>query len=126
MAPTLFPAVALPVPLHLVKDTHESDAVSSALHAKILSPDQVTVYDVDAGGDSETALPEPFPQATTTADDRRFPLVLLFPSKDSQVIEFADLPDDWPSYGSVAVVDGTWRRAKRMVVVPRALLVHSL
>ncbi|KAJ1953645.1 hypothetical protein GGI12_005969 [Dipsacomyces acuminosporus] len=90
------PHIQLPFRLAVVKHPKELDGKSTAIHAKIVAPE-----DVDIITYSDSALDD--------VDVER--AVLLFPGADAKDIAAVD-PD---SFDRALVIDGTWSQAKSMV-----------
>ncbi|KAJ1955883.1 hypothetical protein EC988_001641 [Linderina pennispora] len=90
------PQIRLPFKLTVLKHPGENDGKSTALHAKVIAPEdvQVTIY-------SEDVLSEIDTERT----------VLLFPGPDATDISEVDLA----SYDHAIVIDGTWQQARGMV-----------
>ncbi|RKP37609.1 DTW domain-containing protein, partial [Dimargaris cristalligena] len=89
------PQVKLPVKLDILKHHHEKDGKSTAVHAKILAPEDTTIYS--------------YPNNPITIDDPSRCL-LLFPGPDAHTLEQID-PQ---SFDRVIVIDGTWKQARAM------------
>ncbi|KAG0050862.1 DTW domain-containing protein 1 [Gryganskiella cystojenkinii] len=88
------PHLKLPIKLDIIKHEQERDGKSTALHAKILAPDDVEVY----------AFKE-MPKYENV--DR---LLLLFPSPGAKQLSEID-PS---SFDKLVVIDGTWDQANKM------------
>ncbi|KAI8063896.1 DTW domain-containing protein [Gongronella butleri] len=88
------PTVHLPVPLDVIKHENELDGKSTAVHARILAPDDVQLY-------THGNIPEyEHPERT----------LLLFPGPDAKTL--SEIPRE--SFDRIVVVDGTWRQAQRI------------
>ncbi|KAK9728471.1 hypothetical protein K7432_001015 [Basidiobolus ranarum] len=90
------PSLKLPVKLDILKHEKESDSKSTAIHAKILAPE-----------DAEIIL---FPSQTPQYENPERTL-LLYPSEDALTLNEIDPT----SFDRILVVDGTWSQAKIMV-----------
>ncbi|KAJ2897050.1 hypothetical protein GGI21_001381 [Coemansia aciculifera] len=90
------PQIRLPFKLDVVKHEGEKDGKSTALHAKVMAPEDVTVIAYS-------------PDCLDNVDVER--TALLFPGPDATNI--ADM--DPASYDKVIVIDGTWKQAKGML-----------
>ncbi|KAI8052404.1 DTW domain-containing protein [Syncephalis plumigaleata] len=90
------PTVSLPVHLDVIKHSREKDGKSTAIHAKILARDDVTMH----------SYPDDVPNYP---DDGR--TLLLFPGHNARSL--VDI--DPASFDRLVVVDGTWNQAKAMV-----------
>lgn len=103
------PRVVLPLHVHIIKHHLELQSKSTAVHAKILAPDSVTIY-------AYPEIPE-LPDPATT--------VLAFPSADA--VDVSEL--DVSSITSVVFIDSTWFQAKpivRVSAMSRELLTHRM
>ncbi|RKP09122.1 DTW domain-containing protein [Thamnocephalis sphaerospora] len=90
------PTVQLPVKLDVVKHVKEKDGKSTAVHAKILAPDDVEIH----------AYPDNVPDYDCSGRT-----LLLFPGEDARCLE--DIEPG--SFDRLVVIDGTWNQAKAMV-----------
>ncbi|KAJ2029581.1 hypothetical protein IWW57_001657, partial [Coemansia sp. S610] len=90
------PQIRLPFKLDVVKHEGEKDGKSTALHAKVMAPEDVQVIAF-----SPTCLDDVDVERTA----------LLYPGPDATNI--ADM--DPASFDKVIVIDGTWRQAKGML-----------
>ncbi|GJJ78825.1 hypothetical protein EMPS_11184 [Entomortierella parvispora] len=88
------PHLKLPIKLDVIKHEQERDGKSTALHAKILAPDDVEVYAFKDMPKYENV-------------DR---LLLLFPSPEAKQLSEID-PS---SFDKLVVIDGTWEQANKM------------
>ena len=95
----VIPQVILPVKIDIVKDRRESNSKSTAVHAKIISPNEITLYD-----DNET-LPEYDAEKT----------VLVFPSKEA--IPLQELPNH-KRISRIVFIDATWKQAHQLSKSP--------
>jgi hypothetical protein len=100
------PVVRLPKRVSIIKHRGEIDGKSTAVHARILAPRDVSIYN--------------YPDLPHQADLSR--AVLLFPSKESQPIESID-PS---SFDHVVFVDSTWFQANSILQVISLLFLSSL
>ncbi len=86
-----------------MKHKGESGTKSTALHAKVLAPDDVELHDANVTDRGKTAtFPRHFDAQRT---------LLLFPTPNAKPI--SEYPAD--SFDSVIVVDGTWRQANAIL-----------
>ncbi|KAJ2189464.1 hypothetical protein IW139_002458 [Coemansia sp. RSA 353] len=90
------PQIRLPFKLDVVKHPNELDGKSTAVHAKIVAP-----QDVDIITFTDTCLDGVDVQTTA----------LLFPGPDAQDVAEMDMT----SIERVVVIDGTWSQAKAMM-----------
>ncbi|KAJ2755669.1 hypothetical protein GGI19_001463 [Coemansia pectinata] len=90
------PQIRLPFKLDVVKHEGEKDGKSTALHAKVMAPEDVEIIAYSAN-------------CLDDVDVER--TALLFPGPDATNI--ADM--DPASFDKVIVIDGTWRQAKGML-----------
>ncbi|KAI8323979.1 DTW-domain-containing protein [Martensiomyces pterosporus] len=90
------PHIRLPFKLSVVKHANELDGKSTAIHSKIVAPEDVEIISY-----SETALSEIDAERT----------VLLFPGPDAKDIAEVDRK----TFDRAVVIDGTWAQAKSMV-----------
>ncbi|CAO3648514.1 unnamed protein product [Cunninghamella echinulata] len=88
------PTLQLPVKLDVIKHEKEIDGKSTAIHAKVLAPNDVTLY-----GYSDIPTYEQ-PERT----------LLLFPGPNAKTLK--EIPRE--SFDRIVVLDGTWRQATRM------------
>ncbi|KAF9993065.1 DTW domain-containing protein 1 [Entomortierella chlamydospora] len=88
------PQLKLPIKIDVIKHENERDGKSTALHAKILAPDDVEVYGWKSMPRYENV-------------DR---LLLLFPSPGAKTLSEID-PS---SFDKLVVIDGTWEQANKM------------
>ncbi|KFH62761.1 hypothetical protein MVEG_11287 [Podila verticillata NRRL 6337] len=88
------PQLKLPIHLDIIKHEQERDGKSTALHAGVLAPRDVTVYEWNQ-----------MPQYENV--DR---LLLLFPSEGAKQLSEIDPA----SFDKLVVIDGTWDQAKKM------------
>ncbi|KAL1924253.1 uncharacterized protein VTP21DRAFT_7288 [Calcarisporiella thermophila] len=84
------PLVNLPIKLDIIKHEQERDGKSTAVHAKIISPNDVEIY-------PHTAVPD------YEGED----VVLLYPGPTAKRI-------DKLNFKKLVVIDGTWRQASSM------------
>ncbi|ORX85218.1 DTW-domain-containing protein [Basidiobolus meristosporus CBS 931.73] len=92
----LIPNVNLPFKLDVIKHQAERDGKSTAIHAKIVAPQDVEIY----------TYPNELPDLTNLEDT-----LLLFPSKDAKPM--SEIPRE--SFSRVIVVDGTWKQASSIL-----------
>lgn len=90
------PSIRLPFKLDVIKHKMEGDGKSTAIHAKIVAPEDVDIVQYEEG-------------CLEGADLER--TALLFPGPDAENI--ADI--DPASFDKVLVIDGTWSQAKSMI-----------
>ncbi|KAI8645598.1 DTW domain-containing protein [Parasitella parasitica] len=88
------PSVKLPVHLDVIKHHKELDGKSTAIHARIIAPDDVEVHT--------------WPQIPAFENPER--TLLLFPGPNAK--KFTDLPRE--SFDKIVVIDGTWAQAKQI------------
>ncbi|ORZ29070.1 DTW domain-domain-containing protein [Lobosporangium transversale] len=88
------PQLKLPIKIDVIKHEQERDGKSTALHAKILAPQDVEVYGWKSMPKYEDV-------------DR---LLLLFPSPDAKRLSEIDPA----SFDKLVVIDGTWDQANKM------------
>ncbi|KAI8343237.1 DTW domain-containing protein [Chlamydoabsidia padenii] len=88
------PTVKLPVHLDVIKHERELDGKSTAIHARVLAPDNVTLYGYN--------------QIPTYDQPER--TLLLFPGPNAKTLK--EIPRE--SFDRIVVLDGTWRQATRM------------
>ncbi|CEP14762.1 hypothetical protein [Parasitella parasitica] len=88
------PSVKLPVHLDVIKHHKELDGKSTAIHARIISPDDVQIHI--------------WPQIPDFTDPER--TLLLFPGPDAK--NLTDVPRE--SFDKIVVIDGTWKQAKQI------------
>ncbi|KAF9188160.1 DTW domain-containing protein 1 [Haplosporangium sp. Z 767] len=88
------PQLKLPIKLDIIKHEQERDGKSTALHAKILAPEDVEVYAWQEMPKYENV-------------DR---LLLLFPSPGAKQLSEIDPT----SFDKLVVIDGTWEQANKM------------
>ncbi|KAF9271960.1 DTW domain-containing protein 1 [Mortierella alpina] len=96
------PQLKLPIKLDIIKHEQERDGKSTALHAKILAPQDVEVY----------AFKE-MPKYENV--DR---LLLLFPCPEAKQLSEIDPA----SFDKLVVIDGTWEQANKMAKSDSPLL----
>lgn len=109
------PRVALPLELLVVKHWQELEGKSTAIHAKLLAPAQVTLAVFDPVRSSPLIRPFASPPADPS-DHAKFVVdpvrdVVLFP--DGEAAGVAQI--DWTHVRRLVVIDGTWRQAKAML-----------
>ncbi|KAL0088064.1 DTW domain-containing protein [Phycomyces blakesleeanus] len=85
------PTVNLPVHLDVIKHERELDGKSTAIHARVIAPEDVSIYT--------------WKNAPTYEHPER--TLLLFPGPDAKTL--AEIPRD--SFDRVVVIDGTWSQA---------------
>ncbi|CAO3598348.1 unnamed protein product [Absidia cylindrospora] len=86
--------VKLPVPLDVIKHERELDGKSTAIHARVLSPNDVNLYGYN--------------QIPTYEHPER--TLLLFPGPNAKTLD--EIPR--ASFDRIVVLDGTWKQAGRM------------
>ncbi|KAG0317044.1 hypothetical protein BG000_004656, partial [Podila horticola] len=91
---SVVPQLKLPIRLDIIRHEQERDGKSTALHAAVLAPRDVTVYEW-------TQMPQ-------YEDVDR--LLLLFPSEGAKQLSEIDPA----SFDKLVVIDGTWDQAKKM------------
>ncbi|KAF9428047.1 DTW domain-containing protein 1 [Podila epigama] len=91
---SVVPQLKLPIHLDIIKHEQERDGKSTALHAGVLAPTDVSVYEWNK-------MPE-------YQDVDR--LLLLFPSEGAKQLSEIDPA----SFDKLIVIDGTWEQAKKM------------
>ncbi|KAF7723668.1 DTW domain-containing protein 1 [Apophysomyces ossiformis] len=100
MARSDVPQLQLPVQLDVIKHEQELDGKSTAIHARIIAPDDVEIlswgsmasYEENANHDIARTL-------------------LLFPGPDAKTLE--EIPRE--TFNRVVVIDGTWKQAKKIL-----------
>jgi DTW domain-containing protein YfiP len=92
------PQVCLPLHVELIKHVSELDSKSTALHAKLLAQDHVTLY----------SYPHQFPEHVL--EDA----IMLFPNSRSISMDKVN----WSKMRRVVVLDGTWSQVKGMNLHP--------
>jgi hypothetical protein len=116
----------LPLHIFILKHAQELDSKSTAIHAKLLAPDHVSVYQFFKEGQeaengrfrsqAETVLDESQLRTLITKDPESF--VILFPDESS--VQFKDFEKtsltegrrrDLSKIRNVIVIDGTWSQA---------------
>ncbi|CAG8471535.1 12937_t:CDS:2 [Funneliformis caledonium] len=85
------PYLKLPIKIDVIKHSKELEGKSTVAHAKIIAPDDVSIY-------SNLEIPK-------YENPNR--LLLLFPGPDSKTLN--EIPKD--SFDKLLVVDGTWQQA---------------
>ncbi|ORZ23443.1 DTW domain-domain-containing protein [Absidia repens] len=91
---TQVPTVKLPVHLDVIKHEKEHDGKSTAIHARVLAPEDVSLYG--------------YGQIPTYEQPER--TLLLFPGPNAKTLN--EIPRE--SFDRIVVLDGTWRQATRM------------
>lgn len=94
----LLPHVVLPVPVDVLQHPGETKGKSTAIHAKILASDQVTIY-----------------QYPTVPDYPKDEVVILYPSEEATMMSEVDLS----SFKRVVFIDSTWSQSKRIARDPK-------
>ncbi|ORY06582.1 DTW-domain-containing protein [Basidiobolus meristosporus CBS 931.73] len=90
------PSLKLPVKLDILKHEKERDSKSTAIHARILAPEDTRII----------LYPSQIPQY-----DNPERVLLLYPSEDALTLNEIDSE----SFDRILVVDGTWNQARAMV-----------
>jgi DTW domain-containing protein YfiP len=93
-----FPRLSLPLHVDIMKHVSELESKSTALHAKLLAPDYVTLYSYPA----QLVRLEEYMRGSAC--------VLLFPTADSLSINQVD----WSNMKRLIVLDGTWNQVRGM------------
>ncbi|RUS28720.1 DTW domain-containing protein [Jimgerdemannia flammicorona] len=93
--PEQVPKIRLPIKMDVIKHENERDGKSTAVHAKIIAPDDVEIYPWNN-----------FPEYDDPDE-----VVLLFVGKDAKTL--SQMPQ--ASFSKLVVVDGTWAQATKMV-----------
>lgn len=96
------PRMNLPFHVDIIKHVSELDSKSTALHAKLLAPDRVTLYSYP---DELNSFEKAFNDETS---------LLLFPSDRSISIEEVN----WSKIERLIVLDGTWNQVHGMTLHP--------
>ena len=99
---TPLPHLRLPIRIDVIKDHHELDSKSTALHAKLISPEDVCIYDYPTS---------PIPDY----EDCQERVVLVFPSDDAP--PFNAGTDQGRPIRAV-FIDGTWKYARQLAKHP--------
>ena len=97
------PAVVLPVAIDIIKDVREHDGKSSAVHAKVLAKNYVTIYD-----HPDQLIPD--------YGDETY---LIFPADDAISISDA-FPKGYTRSKSprIVFIDATWKQARQLAKLP--------
>ncbi|KAF4071774.1 hypothetical protein AMELA_G00266530 [Ameiurus melas] len=104
--PHLIPKVELPVKIDIIKHPNETDGKSTAVHAKLIAPDHVSIY-------TYPCIPE-----LNTHN-----VVLVFPGPDSMTVqELADYikntehtQEDTRPVQRVIFIDSTWNQTTKII-----------
>eukprot|EP00124_Ichthyophonus_hoferi_P003370 Ihof_evm6s288 gene=Ihof_evmTU6s288 len=97
--PASLPRVHLPLSCDIIKHKQEKDSKSTAVHAKLADPDNVTIY-------TFPEFPQEYDQEKT---------VLLFPSQDASTF---DEVGDLSSITKAVFVDCTWQQTYGITTHP--------
>lgn len=97
-----FPRLFLPLHVDILKHVSELESKSTALHAKLLAPDHVTLHSYP---DQLMRLEEHLKSSAC---------VLLFPTNDSIPMNQID----WSNIKRFIVLDGTWNQVRGMSLHP--------
>ncbi|CAG8610061.1 9020_t:CDS:2 [Ambispora gerdemannii] len=89
------PKLKLPVKIDIIKHEEERDGKSTAIHAKILAPDDIMIH-------SYQNIPK---------FENYERLLLLFPGPDAKKLD--EIPRE--SFDKLLVIDGTWQQATNMI-----------
>jgi len=93
----LIPKVNLPLQVDIIHHPKEQRSKSTAIHARILAPENVSIFE----------FPE-FPDYSQQTEHT----LLLFPSPNAEFVE--DMEDVTP-FTKLIVVDSTWQRTKKIL-----------
>ncbi|ORE06419.1 DTW-domain-containing protein [Rhizopus microsporus var. microsporus] len=89
------PFVKLPMPIDIIKHESELDGKTTALHARVIADQDVSVYNW-----------KKMPQY-----EQPERILMLFPGSDAK--KLSEIPRD--SFDKFIVIDGTWKQAKTIV-----------
>ncbi|CAG8507160.1 11870_t:CDS:2 [Ambispora leptoticha] len=89
------PRLKLPIKIDIIKHEEERNGKSTAIHAKILAPDDIMIY-------SYQNIPK---------FENYERLLLLFPGPDAKKLD--EIPRE--SFDKLLVIDGTWHQATNMI-----------
>ena len=96
------PRIRLPVQLHILRHIAEYPKKSTAVHAKLIAPQDVHINVVDVKNLAETPVPLFNPKTT----------VLLYPhtlaKRPSQLLNFSEID-------TIVILDGTWSQSRQML-----------
>ncbi|KAG0169825.1 DTW domain-containing protein 1 [Apophysomyces sp. BC1034] len=94
------PRLRLPVHLDVIKHEQEVDGKSTAIHARIIAPEDVDILTWSSMSSYKQ-----------NNDDESSRTLLLFPGPDAKTLD--EIPRE--SFDRVVVIDGTWKQAKKIV-----------
>ncbi|KAG0741868.1 hypothetical protein G6F57_004269 [Rhizopus arrhizus] len=89
------PFVKLPAPIDIIKHEYELDGKTTALHARVIAPEDVNIYNW-----------KEMPQY-----EQPERILMLFPGPDAK--KLSEIPRK--CFDRLIVIDGTWKQAKIMV-----------
>ena len=100
------PFVDLPVAIDVIKDSRERDGKSTAVHAKVLAKNYVTIYD----------YPDQLIPDFSTYGDETY---LIFPAEDAISISDA-FPEGYTRNKPprIVFIDATWKQARQLAKLP--------
>eukprot|EP01114_Cavostelium_apophysatum_P013615 TRINITY_DN3333_c0_g1_i1.p1 TRINITY_DN3333_c0_g1~~TRINITY_DN3333_c0_g1_i1.p1 ORF type:complete len:250 (-),score=39.58 TRINITY_DN3333_c0_g1_i1:114-863(-) len=101
------PKVKLPLQVNIVHHPQEHQSKSTAMHAKVLAPDDVNIYE----------FPE-FPDYSKESEG----VALLFPSPNAKFVDEVDVTQ----FKKLVVVDSTWQQTHRIITDPKLANVTCL
>ncbi|PVU92661.1 hypothetical protein BB560_006042 [Smittium megazygosporum] len=93
----LLPKVNLPLNLFVFKHFQELVGKSTVIHAKILAPDQTSIF----------SYPDQIPQSIDPST-----CLLLYPSKDAKTVYELAEENSLSKFTTLIVIDGTWKQAR--------------
>lgn len=103
------PEIVLPVKLDILKHAKENDGKSTAIHARLVSPQSVRIF----------TYPD---QLSEIDDDLNEGTFILFPSNSARTVEQIGAH----AIKRLVVIDGTWSQAKSMLNNPKLVKLPHL
>ncbi|MBN3270975.1 DTWD1 protein, partial [Polyodon spathula] len=109
------PKVKLPLKIDIIKHPNETDGKSTAVHAKLIAPDDVSIY-------TYPCIPE--------YEDKRHEIVLVFPGPDSVTVEdiinrLLRLADRGSLYGEAPSLKKEAKQGRHKHVLKRVVFIDS-